>query len=303
MAVHNKEATVVAIHLKDHQLLSRILKDTIPQIHNKVLKLPPNFNVFTNSIRAPQSYPQKPSSPDYGPRRNSPAPFYVVSGQRPPESQGPPQNQGQQQQYPQRDTAPSMPMNPQLAPLQTTSPQPSHPMHASSPPPSQFLPQGGHPSQGGQRPQSTYSNHPQELATSAFDSPVNQHGPNSVYSASLYSQDDTYSSVGPHNQQAPPSQQQYNAYVPPNQSQQQPAYEPPAPPQGGQIPPPVQMNAGYPVIGQDARQTLPSQGAPPVQSQYKPYQRPGSADGHPPSAPPSAPPGAPQDFYRQSTAY
>jgi signal transducing adaptor molecule len=67
-------------------------------------------------------------------------------------------------------------------------------------------------------------------------------------------------------------------------------------------PPPVAMNAGYPVIGQpnDARQTLPSQGA--NHGPYKPYQRPGSAEGHSLSGP-SAPPGGPADFYRQSAAY
>jgi signal transducing adaptor molecule len=64
------------------------------------------------------------------------------------------------------------------------------------------------------------------------------------------------------------------------------------------------MNAGYLALNQvhDARQTLPSQGAGAPQGQYKPYQRPGSADGQNLGVP-SAPPGGPADFYRQSAAY
>jgi signal transducing adaptor molecule len=233
-----------------------------------------------------QPYPQQPSSPDYGPQRNGPAPFYVVAGQQPPQA-------APSQQYPQRDPTPRIPSNSKPAPLQTSSPQPQYPLHTSSPPPNQYA---APPAQTGHRPQSTYSN-PQELATTAYDSPVNQQ-PNSAYSASVYSQDDAYASAAPINQQPPPSQQHYNAYVPPQQSQQQPGYEPPPPPGASHIPPPVQMNAGYPVIG-DARQTLPSQGPP---GKYKAYQRPGTSEEHNPSAP-SAPPGGPQDFYRQSAAY
>jgi signal transducing adaptor molecule len=222
-----------------------------------------------------QSYPQQPSSPDYPPQRNGPAPFYVVAGQQQP--QGPGTSHGQ---YPPRDATPRIPSNQKPPPLQTSSPQPQPgqypPMHTSSPPPNQYPNQP--PPQSGHRPSSTYS--PQELSGD----------PNSAaYSASLYSQDEAYASA------PAPANQQYSAYVPPQQTQQQPGYQPPAPPQSGHIPPPVAMNAGYPVV--DARQNLPSQ-----QGQYKPYQRPGTSEG--PSAP-SAPPGnaQPQDFYRQSTAY
>lgn len=231
---------------------------------------PPQQKYYTPGPQQEQSYPQQPSSPDYGPQRNGPAPFYVVAGQQPTQA-------APAQQYPQRDPTPRIPSNNKPPPLQTSSPPPSqYPLHTSSPPPNQYAP----PQQTGHRPQSTYSN-PQELATTAYDSPVNQQ-PNSAYSALVYSQDDAYASAMPANQQPPPSQQHYNAYVPPQQSQQQPGYEPPPPPQAGQIPPPVQMNAGYPVIGHDARQTLPSQGPP---SQYKAYQRPGTSEEHNSSAP------------------
>ncbi|KAH8791983.1 hypothetical protein BGZ57DRAFT_938687 [Hyaloscypha finlandica] len=244
---------------------------------------------YTPNPQQEQPYPQQPSSPQgYPPQphRQGAAPFYVVTNQQqpPPEPQGP-SGPPAQQPYPQRDPTPRIPSNTKPAPLQT-----------GSPPPNQYpiQPQTGH------RPQSTYSN-PQELATSVYDSPVAQQNSASAYSASLYSQEDPYSAGPAATQQAPPPQQQYNAYVPPPQPSyppQQPSYEPPAPPAGA-VPPPVAMNAGYPVIGQphDARNTLPSQGA---NQGYKPYQRPGSADGR---GGPSAPPGGPADFYRQSAAY
>jgi signal transducing adaptor molecule len=158
--------------------------------------------------------------------------------------------------------------------------------------------------QTGHRPQSTYTN-PQELATSTY-SPVQHHQPppsNEPYSASIYSQDDPYSAGGAAASQ--PQQQQYAAYVPPVQQQQQqqpsqPSYEPPAPP--GAVPSPLQVNQGYPAV--DARQTLPSQGMGVAQGGYKPYQRPGSADGREgrrQSGGGGA--GGPADYYRQSTAY
>ncbi len=244
-------------------------------------------------LEVDQPYPPQTSSPQgYPPQplRTGPAPFYVVAQQH---QQAPPEPQASQGQhsYPQRDPTPRIPSNSMPAPLQT-----------GSPPPNQYPPQQA---QTGHRPQSTYSN-PQELATSVYDSPIGQQ-PNSAYSASLYSQDDPYSAGASANSQPPPSQQQYNAYAPPQQqypAPHQPSYDAPAPPTGSAPPPPTgNINAGYPSIGQqqDARQTLPSQGAA-SQPQYKPYQRPGSAEGHNLSAP-SAPPGGPADFYRQSAAY
>ncbi|TVY48095.1 Class E vacuolar protein-sorting machinery protein [Lachnellula occidentalis] len=237
-----------------------------------------------------QPYPQQPSSPQgYPPQphRTGPQPFYVV-GQNQQHPQQPPSSSEPQghQPYPQRDPTPRIPSASKPPPLQTTA----------SPPPNQYPP---HQAQSNQRPQSTYSNNPQELATSVYDSPVNQQGP---YSASVYSEEEPYPTGAIGNQQPPPSQQQYNAYAPaplnPQHPPPQPGYHPPAPP-AGHIPP-AGMNPGYPVI--DSRQSLPSQGAPPPQGQYKAYQPPGSPDGTAPSAP-SAPPGGPADFYRQSAAY
>lgn len=271
----------------------------------------PNTNPYLDG-----GYPQQPSSPGYPPR-NGPAPFYVVAGGQPLGPQGqqqqqpqqpyPQRDQQQQQQpYPQRDPTPQIPSNTKPVPLQTTSPPPHQ---YSSPPPQQYNMSS---SQTGHRPQSTYSN-PQELATPAYDSPVNT-APNNGYSGSIYSQDDGYNPT-PVPSQPPPvqQQQQYSAYVPP---QQQSSYDYDHPTQQPQqpthAPPPAPINSGYPVIAplqprhpQDARTSLPSQGAnAPPQAQYVPYQRPDSAGPTPitPSAPPGQVAPSPADYYR-NTAY
>ncbi|PQE33724.1 hypothetical protein CJF32_00009124 [Rutstroemia sp. NJR-2017a WRK4] len=227
-------------------------------------------------------YQRQSSPPSNYPPRNGPAPFYVVPpGQQPPPTDG-------RQQYPQRDPTPRIPSGSKPAPLQT-----------NSPPPTQYptqQPQTGH------RPQSTYSN-PQELATSVYDSPIQQLNPQPLapYTAYPGGEPDGYSSIPPAQVPAP---LQYHAYKPPQQPSQppqssqpsqpsQPSYDPPLPPPN-QVPSPVQMNAGYPNLNQDARASLPSQ--------YKAYQRPGSSDGNAPSAPPGAA-ANPADFYRQSAAY
>ncbi|CZR51981.1 related to protein HSE1 [Phialocephala subalpina] len=214
---------------------------------------------YTPNPQQEQPYPQQPTSPP--PQRAGAAPFYVLAQQQQP--QGPPQGPPGQQQYPPRDPTPRIPSNQMPAPLQT-----------SSPPPNQYPPPQA---QTGHRPQSTYDN-PQELATSIYNSPIGNRR-ESQYSASLYSQDDPYSASGAATSQPPPAQQSYQAY---NAAPQQ---QPPPPP--GVAPPGPPSGPTYPTVPQDARQTLPSQG------QYKPYQRPGSAENVA-----SAPPGAPQDFYR-----
>ncbi|RFU35094.1 hypothetical protein B7463_g1222, partial [Scytalidium lignicola] len=204
-------------------------------------------------------YPQQPGSPTGYPPRNGPQPFYVVAGGQQPD-----------QSYPQRDPTPRIPSATKPAPIQT-----------SSPPPAQYATM----QQTGHRPQSTYSN-PQELATSAYDSPVNnQQG--APYSASVYS-DDPYSATAPSNE--PPTQQQYTPYSP-KQSQQQALNHP-----ASIVPPPLSLNAGYPPLNNDARHSLPSQ-----TGQYKPYSRPAATEGRPGA--PSVPSGSHEDFYRQSAAY
>ncbi|CAD6449230.1 a959f9e6-f22b-4f29-b60a-499027c784a7 [Sclerotinia trifoliorum] len=245
---------------------------------------------YTPSQQEPP-YQQQPTPPSgYAPPRNGPAPFYVVApGQQPLQADGRQPYPGQQAQqsesqqpYPQRDPTPRIPSGSQPPPLQT-----------NSPPPTQYptqQPQTGH------RPQSTYSN-PQELATSVYDSPVQQQNPHQY---TTYGETDPYPAT-PATAQSP---QQYNAYKPSQQPSQppQPSFEPPAPP--NEIPSPVQSSP-YPGLG-DARTTLPSQG------QYKAYQRPDSSDsnqgmsGQGLNNAPSAPPAGasnPADFYRQNTAY
>ncbi|CAG8976453.1 hypothetical protein HYALB_00008042 [Hymenoscyphus albidus] len=251
-------------------------------------------------------YPQKPPSPQgYAPKpqTGTPAPFYVVTQQQRLQQQQQqqqhqqpqaPSEPFQQQQYPPRDATPRIPSASKLPPLQTNS----------SPPPNQYPPhQTPHQTLPSIRPQSTYSNNPQELATSTFESPVNPQNQNAPYNTSVYPPEDLYSATP-----ALPQPQHYTAYSGPPQAQShqpQPSYAPPEPPQSSHAQT-SSANAGYPTIGQpyDSRQTLPSQGVPPPASQYKPY-RPSTAEGMAPSAPsaPSAPPGGPADFYKQSAAY
>lgn len=108
----------------------------------------------------------------------APAPFYLQGAEVPPQPNQPPP-----QQYPPRDQPSRIAVGKQPAPIQTSSPPPQPYQAYSQPPP-----------QAGPRPQSTYGN-PQELATSAYDSPVaTSQNPSRVdpYSASVYSQDDPY---------------------------------------------------------------------------------------------------------------
>ncbi|EMR71105.1 putative class e vacuolar protein-sorting machinery protein hse1 protein [Eutypa lata UCREL1] len=150
----------------------------------------------------------------------------------------------------------------------------------------------------GPRPQSTYGN-PQELATSAYDSPIGAPkpgGPSDPYSASVYSQDDAYAPVSDQPSAPPPSvpgpapssvpaplalggqqqhqqQPQYTAYNPrtntQNQQQQDtPSYDAIPPPQPTGSAPPI-PHQGYGATPPpplqpsgpafDARQSLPSQ--------------------------------------------
>ncbi|KAI0142909.1 hypothetical protein GGR57DRAFT_485237 [Xylariaceae sp. FL1272] len=258
--------------------------------------------VPSQASQAPtQQYPpqgaQQPPSQQYPPQGNQPPPQ-----QYPP--QGPPQQQQPPQQYPPRDQPSRVAAGKQPAPL-----------HASSPPPQQqtYQPYPQAAQLAGQRPQSTYGN-PQELSTPAYDSPVASHNNASAqdpYSASVYSQEDPYSSpTAPASSASPPtvvptplmiashpaqhpSQPQYNAYHPPNQHQYDSGSAPPpmptgaAPPipgSGGMMsPPPLQPGGPH----YNARHSLPSQSTP-QQGGYKAYVPP----------PAGAEPSAPQDFYR-----
>ncbi|KAK6856271.1 ESCRT-0 subunit protein hse1 [Apiospora arundinis] len=240
-----------------------------------------------------------------------PAPFYL-QGAEVPSQGGPPPNQQQQQQQQQQ----------QYPPGRTSSPPPQpYPSYPSQPP-----------AQGGQRPQSTYGN-PQELATSAYDSPVAPHrqGSGDLYSASVYSTEDPYASSSPTAPSAPPplapggpsqgvptplavgggpsapsapSQPQYSAYNPHQQQQQVPAFDAPSAPSAPSAPtnapPPLPTAAAPPIpaplaIGRPPNQDA-RQGLP---SQMSPP--PGQAQFKayvPPGS--NNEPSAPQDFYRQS---
>ncbi|KAI5856706.1 hypothetical protein GGS23DRAFT_588796 [Durotheca rogersii] len=244
----------------------------------------------------------------------APAPFYLQGAEVPAQAGQPPA-----QQYPPRDQPSRIAAGKQQpTPLQTSSPPPQAYQAYSQPP------------AAGPRPQSTYGN-PQELATSAYDSPVATHNPGrpDPYSASVYSQEDPYAAsptapapsappmpapsgpapavptplaLAPHSPVLP--QPQYTAYnpqrhdsydAPPQAPPPQPTGSAPPIPQGQpphvMTPPP--LHPGGPAY--DARQSLPSQmgghPAPQPQPQYKAY------------APPGNEPSAPQDFYRQHAAY
>ncbi|KAL7622569.1 ESCRT-0 subunit protein hse1 [Parahypoxylon ruwenzoriense] len=240
----------------------------------------------------------------------TPAPFYLQGAEVPGQASQPPT-----QPYPPRDQPSRIAAGKQPAPLQTSSPPPQTYQAYSQPP------------QAGQRPQSTYGN-PQELATSAYDSPVATHNPGRAdpYSASVYSQDDPYatSPTAPSAPSAPapsapaaavptplamatlpsaPTQPQYSAYNPQRQDSYDAASQVPPQPTGSAPPipqaqpaqvmsPPPLHPSGPPF---DARQSLPSQmgsyQVPQPQPQYKAYVPPGNE------------PSAPQDFYRQNAAY
>ncbi|KAI1078137.1 hypothetical protein F5B20DRAFT_571865 [Whalleya microplaca] len=244
----------------------------------------------------------------------APAPFYLQGTEVPAQGNAPPA-----QQYPPRDQPSRIAVGKQPAPLQTSSPPPQQYQAYShqAPPP-----------QVGQRPQSTYGN-PQELATSAYDSPVATHNPgpgpgpgaSDPYSASVYSQEDPYATSPTAPPSAPPQpsgatpaplaiggsgnqQPQYTAYNP--LPQRQDSYEappqplapaPPIPNSQVQIPhvltPPPLHPGGS---AYDSRNSLPSQmggGVGMGGMQSPPLQPQYKA-----YVPPGNEPSAPQDFYR-----
>ncbi|KAI1208264.1 uncharacterized protein F4807DRAFT_157943 [Annulohypoxylon truncatum] len=249
----------------------------------------------------------------------APAPFYLQGAEIPPQANQPPP-----QQYPPRDQPSRIAMGKQPAPIQTSSPPPQTYQAYSQPPP-----------QMGQRPQSTYGN-PQELATSAYDSPVATHNPgrSDPYSASVYSQEDPYASsptapapsapvlpppsapsapsaavptplaIASHpSQPSQPSQPQYSAYNP--NAHRQDSYDagaPPPQPTGSAPPIPVQPppNVLTPPPLHPSGPAFDARHSLPSQA------TPGNVGVGPQYkayVPPSNEPSAPQDFYRQGAAY
>lgn len=240
-------------------------------------------------------YPQPSPSPNFHrPAQSTPAPFYIA-GTEVPSHGGPPP--ASSIGYPPRDNGGRVPSgSKQPAPINTSPPtgQSSTPFNGGySQPPNhqQSQPQQGQQGHGGPRPQSTYG--AQELATSAYDSPVMQQGQNpnggnhnpqsaATYSSSVYSQDDYNASpiIGTSTIANP----------------QQPSYAPPALGAYGQVdnsipnvltPPPLQPSGS----AYDGRQGLPSQ----QPQQFKPYV--------PSSGSEIQNAQVPADYYRQSGVY
>lgn len=256
--------------------------------------------------------PQQPYGSTQGGLPPGPQHFNPQGSQPPSQQQYPPAAPPPQQQYPPRDQQPPR--------LESSGIQPG-PIQTSTPPPQAYAAYSQPPPPAGQRPHSTYGN-PQELATSAYDSPIAPHnpGPGDPYAAvPIYSQDDQETaSPGAHATPTPsapaapsapppgppqgvptplafaaPSQPQYEAYHPPSASSQAPnpnPYDPAAaaaaPSQPA--PPPPNVMTPPPAAG-PAPYGHHHQGQPPAP--YNPY------------VPPPAEPSAPQDFYRQSAAY
>ncbi|KAK7753641.1 ESCRT-0 subunit protein hse1 [Diatrype stigma] len=162
--------------------------------------------------------PHKATSPPPSFQRPTPgpAPFYLQGAEIPAQGGAPPNQQ--QQQFPPRDQPSRLAMaGNQPTPLQTTSPPPlSYPAYAQPPPLHINM-----------RPQSTYGN-PQELATSAYDSPIGapQPGgaPSEPYSASVYSQDDLYAPDQGAPSAPPPAQTSVPAALALGGGGQQPQY-------------------------------------------------------------------------------
>ncbi|KAI8958112.1 hypothetical protein F5Y11DRAFT_337209 [Daldinia sp. FL1419] len=258
--------------------------------------------------------------PNFQRQTPAPAPFYLQGAEVPAQaSQQPPQP------YPPRDQPSRIAAGKQPAPLQTSSPPP------------QAYQAYSQPTQSEQRPQGTYSN-PQELATSAYDSPIAAtHNPSrpDPYSASVYSQEDPYATsptaTAPPAPSAPapsappgapgpsgppqgvptplavashpsaPSQPQYSAYNP--NAQRQDSYD-----ALSQIPP--QPTGSAPPIPQGVQPPASVISPPPLQPggpafdarQSLPSQAPQQPQ-YKAYVPPGNEPSAPQDFYKQNAAY
>ena len=291
-----------------------------PPQQGKFLVASARTNLLTITVDQPQ-YPPTSPSPNLQRPGATPAPFYMAGAEVPPQG-GPPPNH---QQYPPRDQAQRLPSGgKQPAPIQT-SPPPSAQGYAPY-----AQPQG--PNNHGPRPQSTFNN-PQELSTSAYDSPVAQHNPNSAatYSSSVYSPEN-YDAPAPAGPSFPPpggngpsapgqpphaGYQTYTAYQPPTQPPPQAPYAgydaapDSAPPQPLGNPPPIPQSRPQqhgvltpPPLhpsgpAYDSRQNLPSRmgGAGPPSA-------PGGGETQykayvPPQADAPSAPSAPNDYYRQ----
>ncbi|KAK3984091.1 autophagy-related protein 13 [Cladorrhinum sp. PSN332] len=257
----------------------------------------------------PSQYPPQSPSPNYhrpGQSVGGGAPVYFAGAEVPPQANQPP-SQTPQQQPPQQQQAPPQPQQqpPQQPPSQqgyaprpqdqrvpSGGKQPAPIQTSTSPPPQgQYVPYSQNPGGGAPvRPQSTYGSGPQELSTSAYDSPIaSHHNPSGYYTtaANPSAPEDPYSASTPSAPSAPPpavpgaehqrqpSYGQYNAY----QAAAAGRYD--AGGHGGAdspLSPPPPLQPSGPAF--DSRQGLPSRveggGGPP---QYKAYVPPSGVGG------------------------
>lgn len=287
---------------------------------------------FYTPAPAQESSQYPPSSPSPNFQRpgaaGAPAPFYVGGAEVPSQPNQPPaqtpqqqpqqlppqqQQPQQQQQYAQRPQEQRHPSGgKQPAPIQTSSsPPPSNNPYASYQPP-----------QAGARPQSTsYGSGPQELSTSAYDSPIASHHNPGNYASAYNNPEDPYAAASPSAPTlpppsipapavpgaagGPPSYGAYSAYHAASQQPPQPSY---GGYDGGVVdsphpslsPPPLQPSGP----AYDSRQTLPSRsdglGGPgagaagqALSQQYKAYVPPSASVG-------DDGPSAPNDYYRNA---
>ncbi|KAK3682420.1 class E vacuolar protein-sorting machinery protein HSE1 [Podospora appendiculata] len=237
-----------------------------------------------------QQYPPSSPSPNYqrpGPA-GAPAPFYVAGAEVPGQAnqqaaqtpQQPPQ-QHQQQEYAPR------PLD-QRVPSGGKQPTPLHTSSSPPPPTNQYTAYQAPPP--GARPQSTYGGAPQELSTSAYDSPIATHNANPIasYLSSGYPQDDPYAAASPAGgKPGPPSILAPSAPAPlaPSGPDHRPSYGQYAAYNAPSQPSPPRYGGGYDGTGYDNSSDAPHPPAPLGQAPPIPQTRPGGALSPPPLHP------------------
>ncbi|KAJ5267159.1 hypothetical protein N7478_009967 [Penicillium angulare] len=276
-------------------------KDEFTQLNEKFIKARRDYESLLEASMAQPAQPYgRPGQPQYGypgaaPGGHPPQPDQRYLSPRPQESQ-PPQSQPQPQPNAYYGQEQSMPFRPA-----SHSPDPRNQFAGGVPPQQQPTPQQQPPSDPYQpvhhRPQSTYD-HPQELGTSVYDSPVDQRP--------------SYPPTG----QAPPSGlQQYPPSQPPPTQEYSPSPYPPAEDAAQQMPPasqypPQQQPQQTPYPNSPATQQAPSHQPPSVPGSNQPGAQytafnpapsapPGSAEYQPYSPPQGGVPASnPASFYR-----
>ncbi|KAL9113573.1 MAG: hypothetical protein Q9227_002311 [Pyrenula ochraceoflavens] len=308
-------------------------KDDFSQLNEKFIKARRDYEALLETSMAQSAQPPygRPGQQPYG-YGGAPPQGYPPQRYYSPDPNGPPPNGPMPFQYSQTPAQGSQlpyPSSPNLRRRtpSATAQQPLPDQYQSYPPQSQPPPQQQPPQSdqqypsyppSSQRPQTTYDPHPQELGSSAYDSPVDKpsrrqsfpapypaqqslqnQNPNTEYSPSIYS---------PEDQQPPPQQHQPPASsYPPYQSQQQqppssyppqPQNQPPSnmPPPTHQPPaPPQQPSSGTPAPYPNLMRPESGMGTPQPSGGYLPYAGGGGAGGGRPQS--YAPPSSSQQGY------